>query len=114
MKDSINVLGQEYKLILDTPETNPKLADVNGYMEPYSKKIVIDRTILDSHDVKTAENFEARIRQTYRHEIVHAFFEESSLTYKFNNFEDEEFLVHWIAAQFPKMRKIFDELEVSD
>lgn len=113
MKDKITVLGQEYKIILDTPETNPKLADVHGYMEPYSKKIVIDRTTLDQHDVKSAENIEARVRQTYRHEIVHAFFEESSLTYKFN-YEDEEFLVNWIAAQFPKMKKIFEELEVSE
>lgn len=115
MRSSVNILGQKYQLILDTPENNPKLKDVNGYMEPYSKKIVIDAAIIESHkkDPLAAEDLEAKVRQIYRHEIMHCFFTESGISYKFS-VEEEDFLVEWIAVQFPKMKKVFEELGVSE
>lgn len=115
MKSSVNILGQKYQIILDTPENNSKLKEVNGYMEPHSKKIVIDATLIERHkeDPMAAENLEAKVRQIYRHEIMHCFFAESGISYKFS-VEEEDFLVEWIAVQFPKMKKVFEELGVSE
>jgi len=115
MLKKINILGQDYTLIADTPANNPKLENANGYIEPYSKKIVVDSTLPDRHlvDKSDAENLEVHLRHVYRHEILHAFFEESGISYQFES-EDEDFIVDWFAKQFPKIRKIFDDLGVSE
>ena len=118
MKDKISVLGQEYELVQTTPKNDPKLENNFGYLEPYSKKIVIDKTIAETIGcesgradcVECVDNF---INKIYRHEIIHAFFEESAISYNYNK-EEEDFLVDWMAKQFPKMKKIFDDLGVSD
>ena len=44
---------------------------------------------------------------------MHAFFNESGITYKYDG-EDEDFLVDWFARQYPKIKKIFEELGVED
>ena len=113
MKNKINILGQDYQIVVDNTGNNPNLEDANGYMEPYSKKIVVDGNICNKSNTKQAENLEMYVRHVYRHEIMHAFFEESGLAYKFTK-DDEDFLVDWIAKQFPKMKKIFEELGVAD
>jgi hypothetical protein len=41
-----------------------------------------------------------------RHELVHAFFEESGLT----EYKNNELLVDWIAKQFPKLAKAFQQV----
>ena len=48
MKDSVTILGQEYELVQTTPKNDPKLENNFGYLEPYSKKIVIDKTIAET------------------------------------------------------------------
>lgn len=115
MKHKITVLGQEYQIVQDTPENNPKLNKWNGYHEPQAKKIVIDSTIAteNNEDDMGIENIDAYIRHIYRHEILHAFFCESGITYRYDK-DEEDFLVDWIARQFPKMKKIFEELNVAD
>lgn len=112
---TINVLGQPYVLRLNTPDKDPKLVKWNGYHEPYSKRITVDSTIVEENkkDDTSAENIEAYVRHIYRHEILHAFFCESGITYKFES-EDEDFLVDWIARMYPKMKKIFAELGVEE
>ncbi|MBO4542815.1 MAG: hypothetical protein J5725_06480 [Bacteroidales bacterium] len=111
MKNKIRVLGQEYKIILDSSETNPKLEDNYGYLEPYSKKIVIDNSIDQDNGKTVVEGIDRFVNKIYRHEILHAFFQESGIRYKYSK-DEEEFIVAWIAVQFPKMKKIFEELGV--
>lgn len=113
MKSKITVLGQEYQLLLSDSAENPKLEDSYGYIEPYSKQIVVDKTISTTSDKHTIENIDAFVRKVYRHEILHAFFEESGINYKYSK-DEEDFLVDWFAKQFPKIRKIFDELGVAE
>lgn len=48
-----------------------------------------------------------------RHELVHAFILESGLCECCTWAENEE-LVDWIARQFPKMNKVFSELNIAD
>lgn len=115
MKTKISVLGQDYEILFHTSEDDPKLKEWNGYHEPYSKKIVIDSKLVEDTNKEPlgAENPEIYLRHIYRHEIMHAFFCESGITYKYDK-EEEDFLVDWIARMYPKMKKIFAELGVED
>ena len=110
MTDRINVLGEEYQIVVDKSGTNPKLESSFGYTEPYSKKIVIDNNITDDSTM-SVENLDAFVRHIYRHEVVHAFFYESGVSYKFDK-DEEDFLVDWIAKMVPKMLKVFKEMGV--
>ena len=115
MKNKITVLGQVYKLELHSADDDPKLNKWNGYHEPYSKKIVVDADLVEdtNNNELGAEDIEVFLRHIYRHEIVHAFFCESGLTYRYDK-DEEDYLVDWIARMYPKMKKIFEELGVEE
>lgn len=119
MKKKITVLGQEYQIEQHYRKDDPRLEGFNGYHAPYEKKIVIAQEIIDKAEGKDIDptdtgRIDVYLRHIYRHEILHAFFCESGITYKFNDSDDEDFLVDWIARQYPKMKKIFEELGVED
>ena len=104
----VNILGTDYEIVKQTSEENPKLKNANGLCEMYAHKIVLedyDHTGLTMYD-----NLEAYDKKVLRHEIVHAFFAESGLRSSCNYAECEE-LVDWIAIQFPKMLKVFQEVD---
>ena len=107
---TVNILGTEYEVITQTEEENPKLKEANGLCEVYSHKIVIREieNTLDSY-----ENLEAYKRKVLRHEVIHAFFSESGLRNNSDYAENEE-LVDWIAIQFPKIAKVFEELDIRE
>jgi hypothetical protein len=99
----VNILGTEYNIIEDTSEKNPKLIDANGYIEFYSKEIV-----LQTHkepDILNVKNIEKFDNKVLRHEIVHGFLQESGLA----SYAGNEQIVDWIAIQFPKMLKAMQE-----
>lgn len=110
MKQSINVLGTEYQIIVQTEDENPKLKDANGLCEMYAKKIVV-RDIKPTDD--TVDNLDAYKRKVLRHEIIHAFFEESGLSYN-SEWANNEEMVDWFAIQFPKILKAFEELNIKE
>ncbi len=64
----------------------------------------------DHSDLSLFDNLEVYDKQTLRHEIIHAFFAESGLHSDSDYAENEE-LVDWIAIQFPKMLKVFQEVD---
>jgi len=115
MKDKVTILGQEYEIFQGKVDTDPKLQKWNGYHEPWSKRIVVDSELAEDNNNAPLgiENIDAYIRHIYRHEIVHAFFCESGITYRYED-DEEDFLVDWIARQYPKMKKIFEELGVEE
>lgn len=105
MDRTINILGTEYKIIEDESLTE----------EGYDGKVsIFDATIrvrpykymLELGDPDNEKK--ACYRETLRHEVVHAMFRESSHE-KYMNDED---LVQFIAAMFPKMSHIFGELGI--
>lgn len=103
----INVLGTEYNVIFRSANEDSFLKSCSGYIDKTVKKIVIE----NKKDDCEIEDFDYLQKQTCRHEIVHAFMEESGLS---NDFEHksigiEETMVDWIAIQFPKMKKVFEE-----
>lgn len=106
---TVSILGTEYEIITQTEEDNPKLLEANGLCEMYSKKIVL-RDMKEEPD--SFENLDAYKRKVLRHEVIHAFFAESGLRNNSDYAQCEE-LVDWIAIQFPKIARVFDELKIS-
>ena len=106
---TVSILGTEYEVITQTEEDNPKLLEANGLCEMYSKKIVL-RDMKEEPD--SFENLDAYKRKVLRHEVIHAFFAESGLRNNSDYAQCEE-LVDWIAIQFPKIARVFDELKIS-
>ena len=52
------------------------------------------------------ENFQEAVPKIIRHEIIHAYLYESGL----DSYAEDETIVDWIAAQFPKMAGTFGEV----
>lgn len=105
--DKVNVLGTEYDIITDDSLI---LKGCDGECRSYSKEIRIRKVddMLCSND--STEVKEKRYREVMRHELVHAFFDESGL----DDYGSNEQLVTWIASQFPKMLKAFLEVGCAD
>lgn len=106
----VNILGTEYTILFDVPETEmPEYSD--GCMDQTIKTIKIAKIETDQDSVKDLEEYKKKV---LRHEIVHAFLYESGLwsnsSCKSAWAQDEE-LTDWIAIQFPKMLKAFEEAE---
>ena len=111
MNKTVNILGTEYQIIVQSEEENPKLKDCNGLCEQYSKKIILSDFKGVENDPMTVENFQAFKDKVLRHEIIHAFFGESGLRSQSAYAENEE-LVDWLAIQTPKIFKVFKELNI--
>lgn len=110
LPDKVNVLGTEYKIIYSRKEDDEKLDDCNGYCEPAAKELHINSELFtDGKEyMKDVYLFGFKV---VRHEIVHAFIEESGLAESSGWARDEE-LIDWIAKQFPKIAKCFKTAEV--
>ena len=111
MSTKINILGTEYTILEQSESENPKLKDANGLCEMYSKEIIIDKMEYAKDDVMTINNLAEFKSKVLRHEIIHAFLAESGLRNNSTWAENEE-MVDWIAIQFPKMLKVFNELKL--
>ena len=101
----LNILGVEYTLITDgTSVEFPDLTDdSDGYCNFQSKQIVISK----EYDDKTSD-YAKYLDAVVRHEVVHAYLYESGL----HDYANDELIVDWIALQFPKMKKLFEELNI--
>lgn len=106
MKDcTVNILGTEYSVITDN---SLEKTGLDGMCKEYDKAITIRsvETLLCEED--STETKKRRYDQVLRHELIHAFFCEAGL----DDYSSNEQLVDWIAIQFPKMLKIFQELDI--
>lgn len=98
----VNILGTEYSVEID--DTLEK-TNADGMCRVYDKEIFIrsvDSMLCDEDSTGTKK---MRFNEVLRHEIVHAFFNEAGL----QEYSADEQLVDWIAIQFPKIRKAFEE-----
>lgn len=104
----VNVLGTEYTITECIKADNPYMTNCDGYCDKTSKTIAIAK----KPDDCDLDDFEVYRKQVLRHEIIHAFLNESGMQECFehaNRFGHEETMVDWIAIQFPKMIKAFEE-----
>lgn len=106
----VDILGTDYEILVQAEEENPKLKDNYGLCETWSKKIVLLDMGKLEQEPDTVENVGEFEKKVLRHEVIHAFFHESGLASNSDYALNEE-LVDWIALQFPKMLKVFRELE---
>ena len=118
MKDSINILGTEYKIFIRKMQDDTKLSENGwgGYVKVNTKSIIIAELDSLAEYLKTEKNEAENVQKvTIRHEIIHAYLYESGLWGNSNNPEhwasDEE-ITDWIAIQSPKFLETFAELDI--
>lgn len=107
----VNVLGMEYETYRRDATEDKKLETRDGYMDSSTKEIVISNLKPDDDSKKDLESY---IKSVLRHEIIHAFLYESGLDVcaknEFGSWATNEEMVDWIAIQFPKILKAFQEV----
>ena len=110
---TVSILGSEWKIIVE-PETKSKMyKDVDGWSDYSVKEIHI---ALRKKDYDDFDSLLAYRKKVVRHELIHAFLDESGLGENAGQYEGawtkNEEMVDWIAFQFPKIEKVFKELRV--
>lgn len=103
----VNILGTKYTIKTATRDTDVRLENCDGYVDTTTKEIVVDNPKPSEMSWSDMEDYK---RKVVRHEVVHAFLYESGLA--FNSWGKNEEVVDWIALQFPKMKAVFETLEV--
>ncbi len=117
----INILGTEYQIETHKVSEDSYLEDnkLSGYCGEEEKLIVV----ADMSEEKYFPNMNEREQETYRkrvlrHEIMHAFLNESGLSDSSNRFDGawakNEEMVDWFAIQSPKIFKVYSELGIID
>ena len=99
VNDSIllNILGTNYEIVFSSDtDKYPELKQNDGFT-CYRRKLIV----VDSNDEFIREHI-------LRHEIVHAFLNESGLNAQ--SWADNEEIVDWIALQFDKIGGAFNEI----
>lgn len=120
MVKTVNILGVKYRVKLDgDPEKDKSLVNLYGYCSATDREIVVvDMNKLTGWDDNSDD---AKLRQhneTLRHEIIHAFLNESGLRGSAlpsgGSWALNEEMVDWIAIQWPKIKRVFVELHCEE
>lgn len=108
----VNILGTEYSIKFGDESGFPALNGIDGYCDSSTKEIVVDNMKKSENDVSSKGNLEEYKKSCLRHEIIHAYMEESGLAHNFEHkpIGIEETTVDWFAIQSPKIYKTFEEL----
>ncbi|MDF2906832.1 MAG: hypothetical protein K0R34_2153 [Herbinix sp.] len=113
----VNVLGTEYTINKYNYKDKPEFekGKIDGYCDRVLKEIAYaDMTTYPGYENETKESCNIVEKQVIRHEIVHAFLSESGLQDNAGQpvgaWCANEEMVDWIALQFPKMLKAFQEV----
>lgn len=113
----VNILGTEYTIEIHkvSDDEYMRLNRLAGYCAEEGKRIVV----ADASDKEHFPNMDEYEQKEYqkkvlRHEIVHAFLNESGLSDSASGVAESwakhEEMVDWIAIQFPKMMVAFKEV----
>lgn len=101
----IDVLGTPYKVKLlgdKKFEKYDKDNEYEGFCYAYDKLII----------VRTQGRSKKKINSTLRHEVIHAFQNESGVRYAMDNNWDKENETDWLAFQLSKIAQVFTELNI--
>lgn len=115
---TVNILGTEYTIEYKTDEEIAKdmdcgVGECGSYCSETEKLIVI--SVFDKLYGENEESKNALKRHNLRHELVHAFLNESGLSQNSLNhgcWAKNEEMVDWFAIQSPKIFKVFQELKI--
>lgn len=105
----IDILGSEWTIERRDADKDQMLDTRDGYTDPSVNLIVL----ANKRKEDDVLNFPEIQKRVLRHEIIHAFLFESGLgpNFEHSNCGHEETMIDWIAWQFPKILKIFEEVE---
>lgn len=113
---TVNVLGTEYTITVKKYDEDGEFErmDCGGYCSGSTKRIVLcDMSTYPDWENEEADVIEITQKRLLRHEIVHAFFEESGLSDNSGEvtgaWARNEEMVDWIALQGPKIYKAWME-----
>ncbi len=114
----IKVLGTEYEIVFKSDEEVAKdmcaaVGEYGGYCSETKKLIVI--ALFDKLYGENEKSKEYLKKWNMRHEIIHAFLNESGLSSDSNKVKcwaKNEEIVDWFAIQSPKIYKVFSELDI--
>jgi len=102
---TINILGQDYDIQEVGSNDDARLTDdLDGYCDGWGKTIRL-RNDYNTKNPSNVSDMEAYKRNVKRHEIVHAFFMECGM----QKYHSDEVIIEWIAQQFPKLEKAFQQ-----
>lgn len=112
----VSILGTEYDVEIKKYEEDPAFEkdNIDGYCDGLAKQIVVcDMSTYPDFAEETREDCEAAQKVTLRHEIVHAFLnesglQESSIRYAERGWAKNEEMVDWLAIQGPKIYKAWE------
>lgn len=113
---TVNILGKDYKLEIHQYKEDRRLHENkwSAYCCSDIPLIVLaDFDDFDNFSFLGEEEKDAYAKECLRHEIVHAFLNESGLkdcTNGAENWAGNEEMVDWIAIQFPKMLEVFEKV----
>jgi len=103
---TVDVLGVPYAIIKGDRSKDPSLDKADGYCDHTIKTCVIDEFLKTDNSVADLDEYK---KQVTRHELIHAFLFESGLGCESWGCNEE--IVDWIAFQFPKMLRAFEEAD---
>jgi len=111
---NVNILGAEYEILFKLLDEDDVLKDYDGYCDSPNKTLVVKKyTEEEQKKDNMTDNIEQYNKKVLRHEIIHAFFYESGLSGNSMQYDGawamNEEMVDWIAIQFPKILKAFQE-----
>lgn len=119
MENTINVLGTEYRIETHKISEDKTLRDNQwgGYCDEDVKLIVVaDMSEKEFVDIETEDGQRQYAYKTLRHEIVHAFLNESGLASDSHDFDGpwvrNEEMVDWFAIQAPKIFAVYQQLGI--
>ena len=108
---TLDILGRTYTIkTLKREEHEDFLRNSCGQTDSEDATIYLENFVDETHEddddgAMLTKNLDKAMNDTFRHEIIHAFFYESGL-YNEVDFARNEPLVDWIALQLPKMLKV--------
>lgn len=110
----VNILGINYEVLFKSEEQEKRLKTNWGFTDYHTKEIYINDNIEKETD-DSCKNLIDFKNKVLRHEILHAFLYESGLrenSYDSSAWAENEEMVDWFAIQFPKILKVYKELNI--
>lgn len=113
----VSILGTDYDIWIVPPKSTESDYDrsMGGYCEPREHTIaIVDLWYFDDYVDMGENTIAAEMKHIMRHEIVHAYLEESGLSCcsrPVYSWADNEEMIDWFAVQGPKIAKTWEILD---
>lgn len=111
-KKSVNILGTQYKIkIKENYEDIALAGTTDGYCDETLHEIVVQDMERHKSHPQALGDLDSYQDRCLRHELIHAYLNESGLMTNSKWARDEE-MVDWLAIMLPKIFKTFQELGI--